>query len=357
MDFVLSLLLILLTPYFIICTLILLYRRQQRTSINGEYRPSVTVFIPTYNEETYIRAKLDNLLSQAYPIYEILIYDCSTDRTPLIVEELQSKYTQIKLIKEKERVGPARTFNQALIDAKCEIIVKTDADTMLRSPDAIKDLISNFYNAEIGAACAVYVKEKGFEKYFRRFMTMIQIAESNLDSTIISHPGLLAFRNSAVSLVDPNSMAEDTEEFILVRKNGFRAVVDASVKTEEEVPSHFLLRRKQRDRRAYGVIKAMAKNKDVFFNPRFGKYGLVIFPLEFFIMVMSPFILFALTGVSVYYLYQNYPPLLGLLAVPLSIVAKRSNILFAIIDTQISCLLATLKFLTNKGERTWNKVR
>jgi glycosyltransferase involved in cell wall biosynthesis len=47
-----------------------------------------------YNEENFIGKKLDNLLEQTYPIHEILIYDCSTDRTPGIIQKYQKKIPQ-----------------------------------------------------------------------------------------------------------------------------------------------------------------------------------------------------------------------------------------------------------------------
>ncbi len=315
------------------------------------------MFIPTYNEEKYIEAKLENLMSQTCTINEILIYDCSTDKTPHIVETYQRQYPQIKLIRQGQRIGPARTFNQALSDAKGEIVIKTDADVTLKSRDAIKNLISNFSNPEIGAVCAVYVKEKGPEKHYRNLMTMIQVAESNIDSTVIAHTGLLAFRKSATSLVDPNSMAEDTEEFILVRKNGFKTIIDESVKAEEEIPDSFALRRIQRDRRAQGIIKAMINNKDVFFNTRFGKYGFIIFPIELFMIALSPFILLAIGGLLAYVLYLINPLFLGLLTIPFVILAYRSRMLFAALDTQMSGLIAACKFMLNKDEPIWKKVR
>ena len=338
-------------------TLVVTHGRKHKKKRMEEYKPAVTVFIPTFNEEGYIEGKLQNLLAQTYPVQEILIYDCSSDSTASIVEKYQKDYPRIKLIRQTERIGAARTFNQALLDARGEIVIKTDADVVLKSSDAIKDLVSNFSNPELGGASAVYVKEKGFEKWYRKFMKLIQVAESNIDSTLIAHTGLLAFRKSAVSLVDPNSMAEDTEEFILLRKKGFKTILDGSVEVEEEVPPNFTLRRRQRDRRAQGIIKAMLKNRDIFFNPKFKKYGFFVFPMEFFIISLSPLNLLAMGGVLAYILYLINPYFLILLCLPLALMFFRSNILFAVMDTQISGLIATLKFLLHKDQPLWSKSR
>jgi cellulose synthase/poly-beta-1,6-N-acetylglucosamine synthase-like glycosyltransferase len=334
------------------------YAKNQRIKKHSSYNPSVTVFIPTYNEEKYIETKLENVLSQSYPIDEILIYDCSTDNTVNLIEKYQERYPQIKLIRQHDRIGPAKTFNQALLDAKGEIIIKTDADVTIQSRNAIQDLILNFSDPEVGGACGIYVKKHGIDKYYRSLMTRIQNAESNIDSTVIAHTGLLAFRKSAAIPVDPASMAEDTEEFILLRKRGFKTIIDSNVQAEEETADNFVVRRKQRDRRAQGIIKAMIRNKDIFFNTRFGKYGFIIFPIELFIIVLSPFVLLAVAAVSAYILYVSNPLLLAFLIIPpLILIPRRSNVLFAAFDTQLSGLIATLKFIMNKDDPLWQKVR
>ena len=81
-------LLILLTPYLGLSMLILVYGKN-REKPREQYEPTVTIFIPTFNEERYIGAKLDNLLAQTYSLQEILIYDCSEDNTPIIVKGYQ----------------------------------------------------------------------------------------------------------------------------------------------------------------------------------------------------------------------------------------------------------------------------
>lgn len=57
--------------------------------------PLVSVFMPVYNQELYIRAALDSVLNQTYQNYEIVISDdCSEDSTPLIVAEYAKKFPE-----------------------------------------------------------------------------------------------------------------------------------------------------------------------------------------------------------------------------------------------------------------------
>jgi len=188
-------------------------------------------------------------------------------------------------------------------------------------------------------------------------MTRIQVAESLIDSTVIAHSGLLAFRTSLLSPVEANSMAEDTEQFIQIRRKGFKAIIVPDVEVEEMIPPSFRLRRIQRDRRALGVVKAIFRNKEVLFNRKFGRYGLVILPMELFIVGISPFTSIAILALTSYLAFQFSPFFLILWAFAGSFLITRSASLLSVIDTQISGFVATTRFLLRNENPLWPKVR
>lgn len=357
----LSLILVtLLVPYLIIGILMFALGRNVKLKKNHSRKPTVTIYLPTYNEEKFIENKLDNLFEQAYPIHEILIYDCSTDRTTEIIQtKYQKKNPSIKLIKQPTRIGNARTLNQAFVDATGEILIKTDCDSLLNSKYAISELVANFGDKRVGGATGVCTAQKGIEKFYRRFLTSIQILETNIDSTIIGHgPSLCAFRMSVVEPVDVNSMAEDTEELVLIRRQGHKVVVDPYVIAEEEVPSEFRTRRLQKDRRAQGIIRVLLRNNSMLLNPRFGLYGLIVMPLELFLLAISPFFLLGLGIVLAIVLYSIHPVIFLALAATFVLgFVHRSNIIAAIIDTELSGLIGTVKNLAKKKNPLWPKVR
>ena len=350
---------ILLAPYLIMVLLMSTLGRTVKLKKDFNQKPTVTIFLPTYNEEKFIEKKLDNLLEQTYPIQEILIYDCSTDKTPAIIQKYQKKNPSIKLIRQPARIGNAKTLNQAFIDATGEILIKTDCDSFLRSKDAISELVANFGDKRVGGATGVCIAQKGIEKVLRRFLTTIQILETNIDSTIIGNSSCLcAFRMSSVKPVDANSMAEDTEELVLIRRQGHKVVVDPSVIAEEEVPNEFRKRRLQKDRRAQGVTGVLLRNSSLLLNPRFGLYGLIVLPLELFVLALSPFLLIGLGIVLAILLYVIHPILaIALIAIFAVAFAHRSNMIAAIIDTELSGLIGTLMNLAKKDDSLWSKVR
>jgi cellulose synthase/poly-beta-1,6-N-acetylglucosamine synthase-like glycosyltransferase len=349
----------LLLPYTAIGVVLGVFGRKLQLKKNYDFRATVSIFLPTYNEEAFIKSKLDSLLSQTYPINEILVYDCSNDTTGMILREYEQKYPLIKVVNQETRIGMARTLNLAIKDAKSEIIVKTDCDSLTLSNDALKELIANFADPNVGGATGICLSKRGVEKYFRKVMGIIQIAETNIDSTIIAHASsLMSFRKRVVEYVDANSMADDTEEFVMIRKKGFRTVVDPSVISEEDVPSGFAKRRLQKDRRAQGIIKVLVKNSPIIFDRSFGRFGTVVIPLEFFILIISPFFLIALACASVGALYIVNPLLAAALLILLGASAlKKSNIIWAVIDTQLSALIGTFRALSKQDQPLWAKVR
>jgi cellulose synthase/poly-beta-1,6-N-acetylglucosamine synthase-like glycosyltransferase len=349
---------ILLAPLILVGSLALKFGRSSKLHKDFNYRPSVTVFVPTYNEENYIAGKLNDILRQTYPITEILIYDCSTDCTREIVEQYQRKYPFINLVRQSERIGNARTLNEALKTARGDIVVKSDCDSLSTSPDALRQLIANFSDPKVGGATGICIS-KGLESQFRQTMTRLQIAESNLDSTLIAHSSsMLAFRKEAASQVSPSSMAEDTEEFIRIRRSGLRTVVDPAVISEEEVPSESKVRRQQKERRAVGILGAIMSQRDMVFNRRYGRYGLLVIPIELFVLVVSPLILILLATTAIYELYVSFSIAFLFLLLCLGVVVMlRRQLVLAVIDTQLIGLLAGLRFLTRPKSPTWQKVR
>ena len=354
-------LVITIVPYVFITCLALLFGRKQILRKDYSYKPRVTIFLPTFDEERNISSKLDNLLQQTYPIFEILIYDCSSDNTVKIIKEYQKQYNNIKIIKQKERIGMARTLNEAFKEASGEIFIKTDCDSLTKSPNALKELVADFSDQMIGGVSGVCVN-KGVEGYFRKFMTRLQIAESNLDSTIIAHAtSLLAYRKEALVDVDPNSLNDDAEEFVLIRKTGYKTIIDSLVISEEKIPQTFSQRRLQKDRRAAGTIKVIFQNLSILLNPKFGLYGLVIFPVDLFLLVFSPILLIIISILLGYILYTiNAIMLLAYLLLISSIfvlyLAKKINMLGALLDLQLSGLMGIFRLLFKRDDPKWERV-
>ena len=92
-------------------------------------KEKVSVIIPLYNKEKYIRKTIESVLSQTYNNFEVLIVDDgSTDNSANIVKSIDDD--RIKYI-YKENGGVSSARNRGVIEAKGEWILFLDADDCL----------------------------------------------------------------------------------------------------------------------------------------------------------------------------------------------------------------------------------
>lgn len=97
----------------------------------------LTIAVPTYNGAKYIRQCLNSILEQIESGVEVLISDnASTDETPKIVQEYQSKFSCIRYICNERNLGADTNFDLAVRRSLGEYVwLFGDDDTM--KPGAI----------------------------------------------------------------------------------------------------------------------------------------------------------------------------------------------------------------------------
>jgi len=91
--------------------------------------PKISVIVPVYNVENYIRKCLETLVGQTLEEIEIIIVNDGTkDNSMSIVKEFADKYPQKIVILEKENGGLSDARNYAIPHAKGEYIAFLDSD-------------------------------------------------------------------------------------------------------------------------------------------------------------------------------------------------------------------------------------
>jgi len=321
----------------------------------GMWKAFVSVVIPTYNEEKLIRKKLENIFS-CYPrkLTEVIVVDCSADKTAEIAGSIAKKGFPVRVFKEKKREGVAQALNYAYSKAKGEIVVKTDCDS-LWPKNALEEAVADFADERVGAVtgAAITQEENSLEKNYRSFQKSSQAGESKIDSTVIFHGPFCAFRRSLIEKVDPQSIADDTEEAIKIRLRGARTILDPSVTFFELSPTG-AERLEQKSRRAHGLIKAFLQHAFVLFNPGYGLYGLLIFPANFFNVVAAPWLLASAFGLAAIeaMAFSSLPALI-VLAAPVALLPVPQFRSF--FDLQLSSAKGMVSFIFSKKEFVWKK--
>ena len=90
---------------------------------------TLSVIVPNYNNEKYIRQCLDSILAQTYPVKELIVYDdCSTDGSRVILKEYSEKHTNIKVILGEKNVGVSVARDTAIRATTSDYVCMLDAD-------------------------------------------------------------------------------------------------------------------------------------------------------------------------------------------------------------------------------------
>ena len=111
--------------------------------------PKVTVIMPVYNGEKYLQEAIDSILNQTFTDFEFLIInDGSTDDSQKIISNYKDK--RIKLIKNKQNIGLARSLNKAIELSLGLYIARMDADD-ISLPNRLKVQVSEMEkNSNLG---------------------------------------------------------------------------------------------------------------------------------------------------------------------------------------------------------------
>ena len=76
--------------------------KHQKKKLKIENPKKVSVIIPNYNYEKYIIERIDSVLMQTYPIYEIVILDdCSPDNSVKVINKKIDDIIWVKRVCEK----------------------------------------------------------------------------------------------------------------------------------------------------------------------------------------------------------------------------------------------------------------
>lgn len=90
---------------------------------------SVTIIMPVYNCERYIEAAIQSVILQTYPHWELIVIDDgSSDSTCSIVRKMEQKDSRIKLLRNPENMGTARTRNRGLDLSAGDYVAFLDSD-------------------------------------------------------------------------------------------------------------------------------------------------------------------------------------------------------------------------------------
>lgn len=130
-------------------------------SADENYTPGVTIIVPCFNEETWIRQTIINAMDQYYPqekLEVIVVDDCSTDRSAevikdtineIVTQEGPTVASRIRYLLQPVNKGKRDALALGAQYAKHELLVFVDSDSFL-NPYAIINLVQPFKDEKMG---------------------------------------------------------------------------------------------------------------------------------------------------------------------------------------------------------------
>lgn len=103
--------------------------------------PIVSIGLPVYNGERYLRLSIESIIAQSFSDFELIISDnASTDKTAEIYREFARKDPRIKCYRNEENLGAAANFNRVFNLARGKYFRWATADDLV-APDSLEHCV------------------------------------------------------------------------------------------------------------------------------------------------------------------------------------------------------------------------
>jgi glycosyltransferase involved in cell wall biosynthesis len=207
-----------------------LARLRPRPVRTRDVTPSVVLVISAHDEESVIRARIDNALALDYPedaLEVVVASDGSTDLTDAIVGELAAGNPRVRLL-QCPREGKVAAQHRAVRATSSDVIAFTDANSSWR-PDALSALVRNLADEEVGYVCGQLRLESpggaNMEGVYWRYETWVREQESAASSITAGNGAIYAVARDAYVEDDPR-FGHDFGFPYLMEQSGRRAVYE-----------------------------------------------------------------------------------------------------------------------------------
>lgn len=213
--------------------------------LQKHFEPSVSLLVAAYNEAAVIADKIRNSLVLDYPIdkLEIVIAsDGSKDATVEIVRSFADAEVggRIHLLNYEQHRGKMAVLNEAVRELRGEIVVFSDASSMLAA-NSLRILVQSFGDPRVGAASGVYrVMKKDQarlglqEDLYWKYETFLKVQEAKLGAFTGAHGSLHAIRRVLYPFPPVATLNDDFTIPMRILERGYRVAYEPAAVAYEE---------------------------------------------------------------------------------------------------------------------------
>lgn len=158
----------------------------------------VTIGIPVYNVEKYIRLTMDSALAQTFDSIEFLVLDdCGTDSSMDIVREYQRTHPRgmdIRIVRQPQNGGLGRARNRIIEEASGRYLYHLDADDAI-APDTIALLYAEAVKYDADMVYGSYQRIEQFDGEVKKenhcYQRQVFLQENEFADRVYSDYGFL----------------------------------------------------------------------------------------------------------------------------------------------------------------------
>jgi glycosyltransferase involved in cell wall biosynthesis len=162
--------------------------------MNANKRPTVSVVMPVYNGEPYLKEAVESILNQTFSDFEfIIIDDGSTDNSWDILIAYAAQDSRIVLSRNPENIKLIKTLNKGLNLARGEYIARMDADD-ISLPERLERQVAYLQrHPEVGLVGTGYYRQhsNGQHTLHQPPLTLTEIRWRLLFNCIWPHTALM----------------------------------------------------------------------------------------------------------------------------------------------------------------------
>lgn len=354
--------------------------------------PPISLLAPAYNEQATCVASIRALLLLRYPNYEIfVINDGSTDATLEILTEAyellpayraksadlptarvrgvyrSERFNNLWVI-DKENGGKADALNVGINHCRSPLFCSMDADTLLERDSLIRivrPFLEDARTVAVGGIIRIVndCKIKGgvledvrmprniwaklqVLEYLRAFMAG-RLGWDAIQSTLIISGAFGIFKRSTVVAAGgyyQDTVGEDMELIVRLHKychdkgEPYRISYIADPVAWTECPESLKILGHQRERWQRGLYEGLMRHRKMFFNPKYGRIGMVVFPYFFILELFGPIV--ELIGYAIFFLSI----ILGIVSGAFIVAFLMASIIFGIVLSIAAVVLEELSF-------------
>jgi cellulose synthase/poly-beta-1,6-N-acetylglucosamine synthase-like glycosyltransferase len=350
-----------------------------RQSIEADpgFFPTVAFIVAAYNEQDVIKQKIVNSLELDYPrdrIEFLFVTDGSSDRTP----ELITQSPGVRLLHRPERSGKSAALNRAVALATQDIIIASDANTLLNK-DAVKNIVRHYRSANTGGvagekkilASATGAKDVGEgEGLYWKYESALKKLDADFYSVVGAAGELFSLRRELYQPLSDNIVLDDFVLSLQVTQKGYRVRYEPDAYAME-LPSFSMKdEQKRKIRIAAGGFQAIGMLSSLFAFWRYPRLTFLYVSHRVLRWTLSPlclvlalvanaFLLPAGPGYIALFIAQTAFYTLSFLAWASPAVRriKPAKLAYYFTFMNLSVILGFFRFLRGRQPATWEKAR